>query len=230
MKIERWSSMQQYQQGSRLTYYTFDSISQPIEAPVEKAARDYLSRGRIIRPIYIRETRCDPSPSRMILARSDSLWPFISLDAFYCFSSREDCLAPDSNWVARSQPSTRFVAVLLSSFLFHRILRSSLVATSFIATLKRNLGFDARYKWHGKGRTEAEAMEHAVARAGHVATRFHGRHTTLSRSLALRRTFNEPAGERNTRGCVPFPWNDICSVELRGTRTTVCIMSDRDVL
>lgn len=95
MKIERWSSMQQYQQGSRLTYHSFDSISQPIEAPVVKAARDYLSRGRITRPIYIRETRCDPSPSRMILARSDSLSPFISLDAFYCFSSREDCLAPE---------------------------------------------------------------------------------------------------------------------------------------
>lgn len=100
----------------------------------------------------------------------------------------------------------------------------------FYSDFKAKPGFRRAIQMTRKGRTEAEAMEHAVARAGHVATRFHGRHTTLSRSLALRRTFNEPAGERNTRGCVPLPRNDICSVELRGTRATVCIMSDRDVL
>lgn len=54
--------------------------------------------------------------------------------------------------------------------------------------------------------------------------------TRFSPPSSLSRTFNEPAGERNTRGCVPLPRNDICSVELRGTRATVCIMRDRDVL
>lgn len=54
--------------------------------------------------------------------------------------------------------------------------------------------------------------------------------TRFSPPSSLSRTFNEPARERNTRGCVPLPRNDICSVELRGTRATVCIMRDRDVL
>lgn len=50
--------------------------------------------------------------------------------------------------------------------------------------------------------------------------------TRFSPPSSLSRTFNEPAGERNTRGCVPLPRNDICSVELRGTRATACIMRD----
>lgn len=55
----------------------------------------------IIKPIYIRETRRDPSPNRMIAARSDST---LSVYRLFFIVSPHEMIASVSNWVARSVP------------------------------------------------------------------------------------------------------------------------------
>ena len=81
---------------------TFDSISQPIEVPVEKVTRNYLSRGQrggrerthYKADLYSRnETRSITEPHHLGPQRSTLSRP-LSPDAFYCFSSREDCPGP----------------------------------------------------------------------------------------------------------------------------------------
>ena len=164
---------------------------------------------------------------------------------------------PVSNWVARSLPSTRFVAVL--SFFICPFLPLSLTHTrththtytrgytESVHVSRRDELYSGRYSRTSVSARDTDDTEkaerkpkrrntrvHVLAMPCHAtprhtrrdATRFHGRHTTpfptsslslsLSLSVSHRRTFNEPAGERNTRDCVPLPRNDICSRGIAG--------------